>query len=355
MNKILNSILLFFILYKISFAVSLYPSQTSFGTITSGTWNGSTIGIPYGGTGSTSASSARTALGLAIGTDVQAYDAELSAIAGTTSAANKLPYFTGSGSASITDFTSNGRILLAQTSSANIKNSLSLSNVENTALSTWAGSTNLTTLAPSVTSTVNFTKQETFSAGFVNGFTTLTDAPNVTMNMRLSNNFILTIGGNRTLAVPINIVAGQSGVISIRQDITGSRTLAYAWPFVFIGGAAPTLSTGKLVLDQLMYQVNSYATSTVTITIAAPGVVTWTAHGLISGQRVQFTTTGALPTGISANTTYWITVVDSNTFKLSTSLANAQAGTFITTSGSQSGTHTAVQTSITVVINPGIN
>ena len=213
--------------------------------------------------------------------------------------------------------------------------------------------TSLTALT-SVTSTVNFTKQTTFTSGMTNSFSTLTDATYVTMNMRLANNFILTLGGNRTLAIPSNLVAGQAGLISVRQDITGSRTLAYGWPYIFVGGAAPTLSTGKLVLDQLMYNVNSYSTATVTVTIAAPGVMTWTAHGFVSGQKLQLTTTGALPTGLSANTTYWITVVDENTFKLSTSLANAQAATFITTTGSQSGTHTAVSTSITVVINPAV-
>jgi hypothetical protein len=76
--------------------------------------------------------------------------------------------------------------------------------------------------------------------------------------------------------------------------------------------------------------------STATITIASPGVVSWTAHGLIDGTPVVFTTTGALPTGLTAGTVYYVVSSAANSF----SVATTYGGSAINTSGSQSGTHT---------------
>lgn len=75
---------------------------------------------------------------------------------------------------------------------------------------------------------------------------------------------------------------------------------------------------------------------TATITIASPATVTAAGHGLTNGKRVQFTTSGALPIGIFANTTYFVINAATDTFNLSAT----QGGAAIGTSGGQSGTHT---------------
>jgi len=84
-------------------------------------------------------------------------------------------------------------------------------------------------------------------------------------------------------------------------------------------------------------------TATVTITIAAPGVISWAAHGFPAGTAVKFSTTGALPTGLTAGTTYFVcsgSTLLAGSFTVAATLAAALAGTGITTSGTQSGVHT---------------
>lgn len=89
----------------------------------------------------------------------------------------------------------------------------------------------------------------------------------------------------------------------------------------------------------------NWTSTVVTISIANPAVVTWTAHGLSNGAGIKFSTTGALPTGIIAGTVYYVRKLTEDTFHLyDTYLRAIGTGTTgrIVTSGSQSGVHSAV-------------
>ena len=87
--------------------------------------------------------------------------------------------------------------------------------------------------------------------------TTLTDQAIITPDFGASSNFAVTLAGNRTLANPFNLVAGQSGSIFVTQDGTGSRTLSFGAKFHFVGGTAPTMTTTASAVDRVDYVVKS--------------------------------------------------------------------------------------------------
>jgi hypothetical protein len=83
--------------------------------------------------------------------------------------------------------------------------------------------------------------------------------------------------------------------------------------------------------------------SVVTLTLASPGVVNWPAHGLAAGAAVEFTTTSALPTGLTAGTIVYVSITSllAGSFKVADTKAHALAGTnTINFTGSQSGVQT---------------
>lgn len=121
-----------------------------------------------------------------------------------------------------------------------------------------------------------------------------------------------------------------------------------------IGGAAITLSgtqSGTHTAYWNIYSVFGFPTATAsnktggrvpfypTISSTNPAVVTSTSHGLANGKRVIFQTTGALPTGITANTVYFVVNAAANTFQISAT----SGGAAIATSGTQSGTQICLE------------
>ena len=88
---------------------------------------------------------------------------------------------------------------------------------------------------------------------------TLTDGATITPDFNAGRIFMITLGGNRTLANADNQVAGQSGIFIIKQDGAGSRTLSYGANYKFAGGA-PDLSETAGAIDVISYYVEADGT-----------------------------------------------------------------------------------------------
>ena len=135
---------------------------------------------------------------------------------------------------------------------------------------TFAGDTTFSSLI-SVVGAATFSSAATFNAsvtfnsavqvsGAAKGtIITLTDGASVIVSMAKANTFVVTLGGNRTLGFPSPVPPGQSGMIYIYQDGTGSRTLAYTSCWRFAGGSTPTLTTDAAAVDMLAYSVRTSA------------------------------------------------------------------------------------------------
>lgn len=182
--------------------------------------SGDTIPVTAGGTGSTTASGARTALSAA----ASGANSDITSITGLTTPLTVAQG--GTGAATITGI------------------------VKGSGTSAFS----------SATAGTDYAKPDTASswtAAQRGSISTLTDGATITPDFALANNYTVTLGGNRTLANPTNLTAGQSGSIFVVQDGTGSRTLAYGSFWDFIGGTAPTLTTTANAVDRIDYVVRT--------------------------------------------------------------------------------------------------
>jgi hypothetical protein len=107
--------------------------------------------------------------------------------------------------------------------------------------------------------------------------------------------------------------------------------------------ATTAYTLGQKVMVQSahrVYQSLRGGSSAVQITYASPAVVVWSKHGLANGTAVTFSTTGTMPGGITAGTTYYVVNADTNTFNIAATLG----GTAINTTSAGSGTFTGYDT-----------
>jgi len=123
------------------------------------------------------------------------------------------------------------------------------------------------------------------------------------------------------------------------------------------GGTAQTVLPASNILNAMLTATtedgwlnfgSSITWASTGVDTAAETVTTTTPHNLAQGQAITVTTTGSLPTGISAATVYYVIVISPTVFAFASSYVNALAGTKINLTTAGSGTST-------VVVQAGVN
>jgi len=95
-----------------------------------------------------------------------------------------------------------------------------------------------------------------FTAAAIAPEATLTDASTVTWNALTQSVAKVTLGGNRTIGLASNGVAGAFISLLIIQDGTGSRTVSWNAAYEFAADTAPTLTTTANLGDLFVFRYN---------------------------------------------------------------------------------------------------
>jgi len=103
------------------------------------------------------------------------------------------------------------------------------------------------------------------------------------------------------------------------------------------------LKRRPLISNFLESREDEFSANPATTNFARTSAIVFTAnaHGLANGVGpVVLVSSGTLPAGLSADSRYWVRVLDANTFSLAMSLENIRKGVYVSTTGAGTGTHT---------------
>jgi hypothetical protein len=196
-----------------------------------------------------SAANVRSDLGLVIGTNVQAWSAELAAIAGLASVANTFPYFTGSDTAGLANLTAYARTLLDDADAGTARSTLELQSMALQSASsvaiTGGAIEGMSTIEAGSIDAINIATSGELTVGGqgYSPMVTLTVGSTITPDTSQGNSSTATLPGSHTMASVLNQRAGAVYNFLLKKSAAG-KSIIWNAAYKFPGGIDVALSDG---------------------------------------------------------------------------------------------------------------